>query len=346
MEKSKKITYKQAGVDTGAGAKAVELMKEEVKSTFRSEVLTEIGGFGGLFGFNKAAYKEPVLVSGTDGVGTKLKIAQMIDKHDTVGIDLVAMCVDDIVVSGAEPLFFLDYIAIGKLIPEKVAQIVAGIASGCRMAGCALLGGETAEHPGVMAPEDYDLAGFCVGVVDRNEIIDGFGIREGDKVLGLASSGLHSNGYSLVRKVFLEEGNHSLNKNLTELGCTLGEELLKPTKIYVSSVLKAIKQCEIKGMAHITGGGITENVPRILPENYDAKINLSSWDAPSIFKFIQKEADIDEEEMFKTFNMGIGMVIVVPPENISSVKSFLAKEGEDVFEIGEVISGGGEVVYG
>ncbi len=345
MEKSKKITYKQAGVDTGAGAKAVELMKEEVKSTFRSEVLTEIGGFGGLFGFNKAAYKEPVLVSGTDGVGTKLKIAQMIDKHDTVGIDLVAMCVDDILVSGAEPLFFLDYIAIGKLIPEKVAQIVAGIASGCRMAGCALLGGETAEHPGVMAPEDYDLAGFCVGVVDRNEIIDGSGIREGDKVLGLASSGLHSNGYSLVRKVFLEEGNHSLNKNLTELGCTLGEELLKPTKIYVSSVLKAIKQCEIKGMAHITGGGITENVPRILPENYDAKINLSSWDTPPIFELIQEIGKIDEEEMLKTFNMGVGMVIITSPKEASSLIEFLSKEREKVFRIGEVVLGKGEVAY-
>ncbi|MDO8885614.1 phosphoribosylformylglycinamidine cyclo-ligase [Candidatus Oleimmundimicrobium sp.] len=345
MEKSEKFGYKQAGVDIEAGAKAVELMKKEVKSTFRPEVLTEIGGFGGLFSFDKDKYKEPVLVSGTDGVGTKLKIAQIMDKHDTVGIDLVAMCVDDIVVSGAEPLFFLDYIAIGKLIPEKVARIVAGVASGCRMAGCALLGGETAEHPGVMPPNDYDLAGFCVGVVEKSKIIDGSKIKEGDIILGLASSGLHSNGYSLVRKLFLEKGNYSLEESVPGLDCALGEELLKPTKIYASSILKITKLFSIKGIAHITGGGITENIPRVLPEGCDAKIDLSSWSIPPIFKLIQKEADIDKEEMFKTFNMGIGMAVTVSPKEVDSVEELLSKEGERVFKIGEVVLGRREVAY-
>ncbi|HDP69316.1 MAG TPA: phosphoribosylformylglycinamidine cyclo-ligase [Actinobacteria bacterium] len=345
MKKSKKLSYKQAGVDIEAGAEAVRLMKKAVKSTFRPEALAEIGGFGGLFRFNKDKYKEPVLVSGTDGVGTKLKIAQMMNKHDTVGIDLVAMCVDDIVVSGAEPLFFLDYIAIGKIIPEKIAQIVSGIAFGCKEAGCALLGGETAEHPGVMAPDDYDLAGFCVGVVDKSEIIDGSSIKEGDIILGLASSGLHSNGYSLVRKIFLEEGKYSLDKDLSELGCSLGAELLKPTKIYAPSVLRAIEKHDVKGIAHITGGGITENLPRILPDGCDAKIDLSSWSVTPVFKLIQREAGIDGEEMFKTFNMGVGMVVITSPEEAPSLKKFLSKEGERVLNMGEVVSGKGEVVY-
>jgi len=345
MNKSKKFTYKQAGVDIEAGAKAVELMKKEVKSTFRPEVLTGVGDFGGFFCFNKDRYEEPVLVSGTDGVGTKLKIAQMMDRHDTVGIDLVAMCVDDIVVSGAEPLFFLDYIATGKLIPEKIAQIVSGIALGCKTAGCALLGGETAEHPGVMAPDDYDLAGFCVGVVDKNKIIDGFDIKEGDIILGLASSGLHSNGYSLVRKIFLNEEASLLDKDFPELDCALGEELLKPTKIYAPSILKVTKLFDVKGIAHITGGGITENVPRILPEDCDAKIDLSSWDVPPIFKLIQKEAKIDDGEMLKTFNMGIGMAVIVSPEEADSVEELLNKEGERVFRIGEVAPGKKEVTY-
>jgi len=345
MNKSKKFTYKQAGVDIEAGAKAVELMKKEVKSTFRPEVLTGVGDFGGFFCFNKDRYEEPVLVSGTDGVGTKLKIAQMMDRHDTVGIDLVAMCVDDIVVSGAEPLFFLDYIATGKLIPEKIAQIVSGIALGCKTAGCALLGGETAEHPGVMDPDDYDLAGFCVGVVDKNKIIGGLDIKEGDIILGLASSGLHSNGYSLVRKIFLNEEASLLDKDFPELDCALGEELLKPTKIYAPSILKVTKLFDVKGIAHITGGGITENVPRILPEDCDAKIDLSSWDVPPIFKLIQKEAKIDDGEMLKTFNMGIGMAVIVSPEEADLVEESLNKEGERVFRIGEVAPGKKEVTY-
>ncbi len=345
MNKSKKFTYKQAGVDIEAGAKAVELMKEEVKSTFRPEVLTGVGDFGGFFCFNKDRYEEPVLVSGTDGVGTKLKIAQMMDRHDTVGIDLVAMCVDDIVVSGAEPLFFLDYIATGKLIPEKIAQIVSGIALGCKTAGCALLGGETAEHPGVITPDDYDLAGFCVGVVDKNKIIDGLDIKEGDIILGLASSGLHSNGYSLVRKIFLNEKASQLDKDFPELDCTLGEEFLKPTKIYAPSILKATKLFDVKGIAHITGGGITENVPRILPEDCNAKIDLSSWDVPPIFKLIQKEAKIDDGEMLKTFNMGIGMAVIVSPEEADLVEESLNKEGERVFRIGEVTPGEKEMTY-
>ncbi|HAW60424.1 MAG TPA: phosphoribosylformylglycinamidine cyclo-ligase, partial [Actinobacteria bacterium] len=283
----KEFTYKKAGVDIEAGAKAVELMKAAVKSTFRPEVLTEIGGFGGLFAFDGEKYKEPVLVSAADGVGTKLKIAQLMDRHEMVGIDLVAMCADDVVVAGAEPLFFLDYIAIGKVVPEKVAKIVGGIAEGCRMAGCALIGGEVAEHPGVMPPDEYDLAGFAVGVVERAKIIDGSSIGEGDVVLGLASSGLHSNGYSLVRKL-IDKFKLSLSDKPAGLVRSLGEELLIPTKVYTKSILKLLGRHEVHGLAHITGGGLIENIPRILPRNADAAIDLSSWSPPPIFEFLRK----------------------------------------------------------
>lgn len=342
--RKKKLTYKEAGVDIEAGAKAVEMMKKAVASTFRKEVLTGIGGFSGLFAFDVKKFKEPVLVSATDGVGTKLKIAQVLKKHDVVGIDLVAMCVDDVVVSGAEPLFFLDYLAIGKLVPEKVAQIVKGIAEGCRRAGCALVGGETAEHPGVLAPDDYDLAGFCVGVVEKSKIIDGSEIKKGDVILGLASSGLHSNGYSLVRKL-IDEENLSLNERFDTLSRTLGEELLTPTRIYARPVVNLLKNFEAKGIAHITGGGFVENIPRILPKSVDALIDLKTWRVPPIFKFIQKLGEIELNEMLKTFNMGIGMVLIVTSEEEEKAMNYLNKSGEKVFKIGEAISGEGKVRF-
>lgn len=329
-------TYSQSGVDIEAGAKAVELIGASVKSTLRQGVLTDIGGFGGLFAIDKSKYDDLVLVSATDGVGTKLKIAQMMDQHGSVGIDLVAMCADDVVVSGAEPLFFLDYIAIGRLVPEKVADIVSGIAQGCKMAGCALLGGETAEHPGVMAPGDYDLAGFCVGVVDRAKIIDGSKVVPGDKILGLASSGIHSNGYSLVRSVFFKDGYHRLGEKIGEFKKTLGQELLTPTRIYTRSILKVLDDFELKAVSHITGGGITENLPRVLPTGLGARVDLASWPVPKIFELIAQEGEVAKDEMLKVFNMGIGMAVVVDPTQAAEVKSAFEKLGERVFEIGKV----------
>lgn len=338
------LTYKDAGVDIEAGAEVVELIKKSVRSTFRQGVLTDIGGFGGLFSIDKDKYNEPVLISGTDGVGTKLKIAHDMDIHNTVGIDLVAMCVNDILVNGAEPLFFLDYFATGVLDPGKAADVIEGIANGCRQAGCALLGGETAEMPGFYAPGEYDLAGFAVGIVDKEDIIAGVDIKEGDAIIGLASSGIHSNGYSLVRKLVDSVG-LKLDKTYWDGGLSLGEELLKPTRIYVKSVLKLIKSLHVKGIAHITGGGLTHNVPRILPESVDAGIKTGSWPMPEIFNFMQREGNISSAEMLQTFNMGIGMVIVLDDGLVEEAVSILSQDGEKACIIGKIISGKGETKY-
>ncbi|HZD59635.1 MAG TPA: phosphoribosylformylglycinamidine cyclo-ligase [Anaerolineae bacterium] len=340
----KGLTYKDTGVDIDAGAEVVELIKKSVHSTSRPGVLTDIGGFGGLFALNKEGYKEPVLVSGTDGVGTKLKIAHALDVHNTVGIDLVAMCVNDILVQGAEPLFFLDYFATGALEPRKAADVIEGIAEGCRQAGCALLGGETAEMPGFYGTGEYDLAGFAVGIVDREDIITGHDIKEGDVILGLASSGLHSNGYSLVRKLVANAG-LSLDTTYLDGSSRLGEELLRPTRIYVKSILALIKAYHVKGLAHITGGGLTHNVPRILPASVDAAIKLGSWPVPPIFEFIKREGGVSQEEMRQTFNMGIGMVVVLDAGLADEAAELLSKAGEKVYVIGEVVKGRGETKY-
>ncbi|RJQ53027.1 MAG: phosphoribosylformylglycinamidine cyclo-ligase [Actinobacteria bacterium] len=333
------MDYKRAGVDIEAGNRAVEMIKRTVRSTFRPEVLTEIGGFGGLFSFPSQSYEQPVLVSATDGVGTKLEIAKRAGRHETVGIDLVAMCANDVLVSGAEPLFFLDYIAIGRLVPEKVAKIVEGVAEGCRQAGCALLGGETAEHPGVMEPDEYDLAGFCVGVVERHAIVDGTGIAPGDVVLGLSSKGLHSNGYSLVRKILAEAGIEDLSQRMGELQCTWGEELLRPTRIYVKSILALLKAIGVKGAAHITGGGIVENVGRVLPEGTQARIDTASWPKDPVFALLQGMGDVPEEEMYRTFNMGIGFVVIVAEGEVDEAARVLREHGEHVHRIGEIAAG-------
>lgn len=334
----KVITYKDAGVDIEAGYKAVKLMRDHVRKTFRDEVLTDIGGFGGLFALNKEKYKQPVLVSGTDGVGTKLKIAFLMDKHDTVGIDCVAMCVNDIVCSGAEPLFFLDYIALGKNRPEKVADIVKGVAEGCLLAGCALVGGETAEMPGFYPEDEYDIAGFAVGIVDKDRIIDGSKINEGDELIGLASSGLHSNGFSLVRRL-LNPTKEKLQENIELLGGILGDELLKPTRIYVKTILDLIEKFEIKGIAHITGGGFIENIPRMLPEGLRAQIDKGSWPVLPIFKLLQNAGNIGESEMFSTFNMGIGMVIAVNKGTAKEITDYLNREQTQAYIIGKVVKG-------
>src|SRR5512137_1191214 len=299
------VTYKDAGVDIEAGNSFVRMIKPLVKSTFRPEVMAEIGGFGGLFSLNTAKYKNPVLVSGTDGVGTKLKLAFMADRHDTVGIDLVAMCVNDIVVQGAEPLFFLDYLATGKLDPAKAADIVKGIAAGCVQAGCALIGGETAEMPGFYAAGEYDIAGFTVGVVDRDNLIDGSSITVGDTLIGLASSGLHSNGYSLARKVIFERMGLKIDSILPGTGATVADELLTPTRIYVKSILNLLRDFTINGIAHITGGGLLENIPRVLPQGCKAVIRKGSWTVPTIFDIIRDAGNIEESEMNRTLNCGI-----------------------------------------
>ncbi len=345
-EEKRPGSYREAGVDIREGARAVELMREAVRSTLRPGVIGEIGGFGGLFAPHVAGMREPVLVSGTDGVGTKLKIAQLLGRHDTVGVDLVAMCANDVLVSGAEPLFFLDYIAIGKVRAEKVASIVAGIADGCRQAGCALLGGETAEHPGVMEPEDYDLSGFCVGLVDRPDIVDGSGIREGDVVLGLASSGLHSNGFSLVRKLLVEGREDELALPRIDLGgSSLGEVLLTPTRIYVRPILALLGQKRVAGMAHVTGGGITENLARVLPEGRSARVVREAWRMPKIFDIVSGAAEVSEDELYRTFNMGIGFCLVMDPKDAPEAAALLREQGETVYEIGEIIAGEREVVY-
>jgi phosphoribosylformylglycinamidine cyclo-ligase len=338
------ITYKDAGVDIDAGDLFVRKIKPFVKATMRPEVLTDIGGFGGLFALKK--YRNPVLVSGTDGVGTKLKIAFLMNRHDTVGIDLVAMCVNDIIVQGAEPLFFLDYFATGKLKPDEHSLVVKGIADGCKQAGCALIGGETAEMPSFYGENEYDLAGFAVGVVEKKSIIDGSRVKAGDRLIGLASSGLHSNGYSLVRKVLFEKAGYGVEDILTELGGpTLGEVLLTPTRIYAKAVSALAKEFDIRGMAHITGGGLTENTPRTLPKGLQASIRKRTWDVPPIFKLLQKKAGVDDTEMFRAFNMGIGMVLVVPKQQADKVLKKAAKLGEKAFLIGEVVKGKAAVKY-
>ncbi|MBQ4900344.1 phosphoribosylformylglycinamidine cyclo-ligase [Paenibacillus sp. Marseille-P2973] len=338
--------YKNAGVDIAAGNEAVERMKKHVKRTFRPEVMTDLGGFGALFGLNKDKYEEPVLVSGTDGVGTKLKIAFAMDKHDTIGIDAVAMCVNDIVVQGAEPLFFLDYLACDKVVPEKIESIVAGIAEGCHESGCALIGGETAEMPGMYSEGEYDIAGFTVGVVDKSKIVNGSTIAAGDTVIGLASSGVHSNGFSLVRKLLLEQAGYGLQDSLPELGGeVLGDVLLTPTKLYVKPVLGLLEQVKVKGMAHITGGGFIENIPRVLPEGVNAEIDYGSWPILPIFSLLQQKGNVSNRDMFTTFNMGIGLVIVVSEQDAEASLSALRAAGETPYVIGRVTSGEGIVTF-
>ncbi|MCX7723707.1 MAG: phosphoribosylformylglycinamidine cyclo-ligase [Thermodesulfovibrio sp.] len=333
------ITYKEAGVDIDEADKFISMISPIVKTTFRKEVLTEIGLFAGLFKFNIKKYKEPVLVSGTDGVGTKLKIAFEANKHDTVGVDLVAMCVNDILTVGAEPLFFLDYFATGKLNAEKATEIIKGIVQGCKEAGCALIGGETAELPGFYKENEYDLAGFAVGVVDKKKIIDGSSIKEGDVLIGVASSGLHSNGFSLVRKVFFDIGKLRIDQYVPELNCVLVDELLRPTKIYVKAYFTLANKIKIKGMAHITGGGIPGNLSRILPKNLTAIIDKRSWSVPPIFQLIKDMGKISEEEMFKVFNMGIGYIFVVKENDAKKAVSLLNKKGHKAYLIGKVSKG-------
>nr|WP_263327151.1 phosphoribosylformylglycinamidine cyclo-ligase [Neobacillus sp. Marseille-Q6967] len=336
--------YRQAGVDIDAGNEAVERMKKHVKKTFRPEVLSGLGGFGALFKPNLKEIEEPVFVSGTDGVGTKLKIAFTMDKHDTIGIDAVAMCVNDVIVQGAEPLFFLDYLACGKVIPEKIEAIVKGIADGCLQAGCALIGGETAEMPSMYQDEEYDIAGFTVGMVDQKNLIDGTKIKEGHVLIGLASSGVHSNGFSLVRKVLLEDAKLSLHDYVDELEAKLGEVLLEPTKIYVKSVLSTVKKFPVYGLVHVTGGGFYDNIPRILQEGLQVEINDGSWSVPKIFSFIQQAGNISDYDMFRTFNMGIGMILFVDAEDSGAILEHLQSLGEEAFVIGTVKTGSEEVV--
>ena len=341
MEKSHSAAYAAAGVDITAGYKGVKLMSADVKRTHIPGVVSDIGGFGGLFAPDLTGMTEPVLVSGTDGVGTKLRLAELLNKHDTIGIDCVAMCVNDVICCGAKPLFFLDYIAIGKNVPDKVAAIVSGVAEGCVQAGCALIGGETAEHPGMMAADDYDLAGFTVGVVDKPKVIDSGRMAEGDVVLALPSSGFHSNGYSLVRKVFDVE-NADLGRYDDELGETLGEALLRPTVIYVKPVLRCIEAADVKGVSHITGGGFYENVPRCIPDGLCARIDKAAIKTPAIFRLLQKKGGIDEHDMFNTFNMGVGMVLTVPAEQADKALDILHANGEpEAYRLGVIAEGEG-----
>lgn len=342
MEKSFSESYKQAGVDVTAGYQSVELMKEAVKSTYNEGVVSDLGGFGGLYALNTKEIKEPILVSGTDGVGTKLKLAFLMNKHDTIGQDCVAMCVNDIICCGAKPLFFLDYMALGKNVPEVVATIVKGVADGCKMAGCSLVGGETAEMPGFYKQGEYDLAGFSVGVVEKEKMIDSQNIEVGDQVIGIASSGVHSNGFSLVRKIFdINEDN--INQYQEELGMTLGEALLTPTKIYVKAILKLLETVQVKGISHITGGGFYENMPRMLREGVSLKIQKDSYPVLPIFKLIQKVGNIPERDMYNTFNMGIGMAVIVKKEEVQKAIGILEQQGEKAYVIGEVIEGQKEI---
>lgn len=326
------LSYKDAGVDIDAGERLVDRIKSVAQRTRRPEVLTGLGGFGALFELPKG-YQEPVLVSGTDGVGTKLRLAMQLKKHDTIGIDLVAMCVNDLVVGGAEPLFFLDYYATGKLDVETAAEVIKGIGAGCELSGCALVGGETAEMPGMYEGEDYDLAGFCVGIVEKSKIIDGSAVRPGDVLLGLASSGPHSNGYSLIRKI-LEVSKADLNQSVG--GRPLGQALLEPTRIYVKPLLQVLKTQPISALAHITGGGLLENIPRVLPENTKAVINKTSWQLPEVFTWLQNQGNVAEQEMYRTFNCGVGMVVCVPADAADAVRTELEAAGETVFTIGRV----------
>lgn len=341
----KKLTYKKAGVDIDEGDRFVDLISPLVKKTFRPEVMTDIGPFGALFRINSKKYAAPVLVSGTDGVGTKLKVAFMVDRHDTVGIDLVAMCVNDILTCGADPLFFLDYFATGKLKPEKAVEVVKGIAGGCMEAGCSLVGGETAEMPGFYGKGEYDLSGFAVGIVDRSKIIDGKNIKDGDAVIGVSSSGLHSNGYSLVRKVLFDFKRMSVKKFVPELGCSLGDELLRPTRIYVKA-FKALKgKVEIKGMAHITGGGIDGNLPRVFPMGVGAVLKNGSWPVHPVFELIRKSGNVPDKDMKKTFNMGIGYILIVDEKKKGKTIEVLGKNGFNSHLIGRIERGVEGVIY-
>ena len=338
------LTYKDAGVDKEAGYKEVQMIKGLIKKTHIPGVLSDIGGFAGLFQLDTSKFNEPVLVSGTDGVGTKLKIAFMMDKHSTIGEDCVAMCVNDILCQGAKPLFFLDYIATGKLVPETMAKIVEGVSNGCIKAGCALIGGETAEMPGFYQDNEYDVAGFSVGAVDRSKIINGGAIEEGDIIIGLPSSGIHSNGYSLVRKIVFEKQKMDIDTFIPELGTTIGEELLKPTRIYTYPVYELVENFNIKGLCHITGGGFFENIPRMLPEGLSAEINAEVIDIPMIFNLLQKWGNIKLKEMYSTFNMGVGMVMVISKDEYSKIKETLDNKKEKFYELGKIIKGDKGVV--
>ena len=341
MSLSKSESYAKAGVDITAGYEGVKLMKPFVARTMIPGVCSDVGGFGGLFAPDITGMEEPVLVSGTDGCGTKVKLAILMDKHDTIGIDAVAMCVNDIICCGAKPLFFLDYVAIGKNIPEKVASIVSGVAEGCVQSGCALIGGETAEHPGLMPAEDYDLAGFAVGIVDKKKILDNKNMKAGDVVIALASTGIHSNGFSLCRKVFdIDNNPPALYEAREELGGkSVAEALLVPTRIYVKAALALIEQCDVKGISHITGGGFYENIPRSIPDGLCAKVDKSKIKVLPIFQLLQKEGDIPERDMYNTYNMGVGMTVVVPADQAEKAIEVLKAHGEDAYVIGEIVTG-------
>lgn len=329
------INYKDAGVDVANGQKEVELIKKLVEKTQSENVLSKLGGFSGLFSLENLNIKNPVLVSGTDGVGTKVMLAQMMDKHDTIGIDCVAMCANDILCQGAKPLFFLDYIACGKLVPEKMEKIVKGVADGCLQANSSLIGGETAEMPGLYKENDYDLAGFCVGIVDKEKIITGEKIKKGDHIFGLKSSGIHSNGYSLVRKIVLEKEKLSLDEKIEGLDTSLGDELLKPTKIYVKEILALLEKIEINGLSHITGGGFYENIPRMIPDGLCAKIDVRNIPLPKIFSLLEKWGELDKKDMYETFNMGVGLVFAVDKNDIDKVKEII--DENELLDLGEVV---------
>ena len=339
-----RMTYRDAGVDIDAGNESVSLIKDAVRATYRSEVMGDLGGFGGLFALNTKDYKEPVLVSGTDGVGTKLRLAFLLNKHDTIGQDAVAMCVNDILVQGAEPLFFLDYLAVGKLEPMQVAEVVTGVARACKESGCALIGGETAEMAGFYPIGEYDIAGFSVGVAERSKLITPARVKAGDVLLGLPSSGVHSNGYSLVRKIVFERKGFKGNEYMEELGQTIGEELLTPTRLYPRICLPLIREFDIHGMVHITGGGFYENIPRALPDHMGAEVNGAAWTIPPVFRLLQEWGNVDWTEMYRTFNMGIGMVLIVSSDEADRIIAQLNAQNETVYHIGHVTEGAHEVV--
>ena len=339
-----RMTYRDAGVDIDAGNESVSLIKDAVRATYRSEVMGDLGGFGGLFALNTKDYKEPVLVSGTDGVGTKLRLAFLLNKHDTIGQDAVAMCVNDILVQGAEPLFFLDYLAVGKLEPIQVAEVVTGVARACKESGCALIGGETAEMAGFYPIGEYDIAGFSVGVAERSKLITPARVNAGDVLLGLPSSGVHSNGYSLVRKIVFERKGFKGDEYIEELGQTIGEELLTPTRLYPRICLPLIREFDIHGMVHITGGGFYENIPRALPEHMGAEVNGAAWTIPPVFRLLQEWGNVDWTEMYRTFNMGIGMVLIVSSDEADRITAQLNAQNETVYHIGHVTEGAHEVV--
>ena len=339
-----RMTYRDAGVDIDAGNESVSLIKDAVRATYRSEVMGDLGGFGGLFALNTKDYKEPVLVSGTDGVGTKLRLAFLLNKHDTIGQDAVAMCVNDILVQGAEPLFFLDYLAVGKLEPMQVAEVVTGVARACKESGCALIGGETAEMAGFYPIGEYDIAGFSVGVAERSKLITPARVKAGDVLLGLPSSGVHSNGYSLVRKIVFERKGFKGDEYIEKLGQTIGEELLTPTRLYPRICLPLIREFDIHGMVHITGGGFYENIPRALPDHMGAEVNGAAWTIPPVFRLLQEWGNVDWTEMYRTFNMGIGMVLIVSSDEADRITAQLNAQNETVYHIGHVTEGAHEVV--